>query len=304
MASTTRSSSLNNFSLDSLARATDGLCLISPAQEAFPANADGLKGETVTQELTTHITAILYPNNQKTPYLFTNLHDHKAVSKLLTEHEPTPAVDTERFKVILKHLKPKVPKVDNGEVVGILYRFIKTYFHLRQDWLKATGEFFALLAYVEVCQKQGLEDAGPSYPNQTVDFESQLLEIRERLGVPPAPHSFFLLISPESSCKALRTFKASDYFPVHMNHLIMFFHEIKHKEQQQQEANKRAERELKEDEKKRWDIKQRNALFASHQMGPATNVEMADWQQQRILDLMTDTMHFELGIEGGEMEEE
>jgi hypothetical protein len=174
--------STTNISPDHLADSTNGLCLISPAQETFATDQDDWKDDTVTHRLTSIIANILYPDNQKLPYRFTHLHEHKQVSALLAEYEPGAHIDPEQLKVLLKHLKPRVPKVDNGGIVGTLYRFIKTFFSLRRQWLKAAGKFFALLAYVEVCRERGFEGAGPSYPDQTVDFEGEVGAIRGRLG--------------------------------------------------------------------------------------------------------------------------
>ena len=174
--------STTNISLDHLADATNGPCLISPARETFATDQDDWKDDTVTHRLTSRIADILYPDNQKMPYRFTHLHEHKQVSALLAEYEPGAHIDPQQLKVLLKHLKPRVPRVDNGGIVGTLYRFIKTFFSLRREWLKAAGEFFALLAYVERCRERGFEGAGPSCPDQTVDFEGALFGIRGRLG--------------------------------------------------------------------------------------------------------------------------
>jgi predicted HTH transcriptional regulator len=82
-----------------------------------------------------------------------------------------------------------------------------------------------------------------------------------------------------------------------MRHLFMYFQEIKWQELIRQKRNEQAAKKAEEDEKKRLEIRQRNGRVASRQLGPVTNIEMGDVQQQRILDLMTDTMEFELGIE-------
>ena len=82
-----------------------------------------------------------------------------------------------------------------------------------------------------------------------------------------------------------------------MRHLFKYFQEIKQKELIRQERNEQAAKKAEEDETKRLEIRQQNGRVVSRQLGPVTNVEMGDVQQQRILDLMTDTMEFELGTE-------
>lgn len=122
------------------------------------------------KKLTEQIAHILYynddqPGDEEQSVLRSALHKHSEVGPLLASYEPCSQIDPEQLKVIQAHLKPQVKTT--GEVALVeLYDFVKTVLTLRKAWIKAAGAFFGVMAYMDMCEKRGFRDGGPSFPGQ------------------------------------------------------------------------------------------------------------------------------------------
>lgn len=143
--------------------------------------------DNATKQLTSRIAHILYydghqPGDGHTGFRYGDLHKDFEVGPLLAQYEPGAQSDPQQLKVILEHLRPLV-KTGEAAVVG-LYNFFKTFLALRKTWLKAAGEFYSLLAYVDMCKRWGLHGGGPSFAGTSGSelLQSQLVKTQEHFG--------------------------------------------------------------------------------------------------------------------------
>ena len=181
------SNTSNNIHVYRVPRSIYGTHYVPRRVTTITTNDNDWKNDILTQSLTKQVAYILYhreptSDHRKVALRFTHLHEHEQISKLLGQYEPGGQVDREALKAILEHIEPLV----KTEKINLqLYSFVKDFVMLRQEWLKAAGDQYGLLAYLDVCQEWGLAGAGPSYANQLVDLNVELQGLQARHGTPP-----------------------------------------------------------------------------------------------------------------------